>query len=242
MRQRARQRAANRQDRTVRVGRNTRRVVRAGPYRYARGARYQVYRRGERFPASLLLASYFLTNFATYYLSPPPVGYRWVRFGPDAVLVDLSSYEVMDTRYGVFYEGDVSEGAASSNPPDIDPDLPEEFISGELQLEGGGCEDFYGEDEWLDYVDEAWSDEDWNELAGTVIDSGCESDLSYYLLGLSAEGLELEAASASYYQRALDLADERFQDNCDAWGQGACRDVDVGREAEAGLERVYARG
>ena len=248
LRRGARARAQAQQSRSYRLGRRTYRIVRAAPYRYLGGYRYRVFRRGQRFPAALLLASYFLNNYSSYGLASPPLGYRWVRFGPDAVLVNLGTYEVANTRYGLFYEGGLSYGPdygyGDQDLPAIDPRLPQEFLTGELQIgdsSGGGCEDFYGSNDWRDYVDQAWADEDWNELAGVVIDSGCESDLGYFLLGLAAEGLVLPEAAASYYQRALDLYDEGGWDNCDAWEEDACRGLDVGEEAARALERLYSQ-
>ena len=249
LRRGARARTLAQPSRSFRVGQNTYRSVRAERYRYAPGYHYRVFRRGQRFPATLLLESNVLNNFTDYDLASPQVGYRWVRFGPDALLINLRTSEVSRARYGVFYEGGEPNegfgyGLEERNLPPIDPRLPEAFLSGELDLSsgdyGGGCDDFYGQPKWRDYVDRAWADEDWNELAGVVIDGSCESDLSYFLLGLAAEGLALPDAAASFYQRALDLNDSAGWNNCDAWDQDACRGVNVGDEAAQALERLYS--
>ncbi|MEJ0065348.1 MAG: RcnB family protein [Caulobacteraceae bacterium] len=34
--------------------------------------------------------------------TPPPPGSRWVRYGPDLLLVNLTTGRVEDTAYGVF--------------------------------------------------------------------------------------------------------------------------------------------
>lgn len=79
---------------------------RVSPYRFPRGFRYRTYRRGEFFPRGLLLTPYFLDDYADFYLSPPPASdYRWVRYGPDALLIDVDTGEVVDEAYGVFDDG-----------------------------------------------------------------------------------------------------------------------------------------
>ena len=221
-----------------RAGGRMRKVVRAQRYNWPAGYRYRAWRRGDRFPLALALSTWFLSDWLTYGLYAPSYSYRWVRYGPDAVLIGPSG-EIQDIRYGVFYDGSVDD--YGSDGPAIDPSLPQDFLTGELSLQGYGrqCDDFYGDDQLQDEIDAAWADEDWNGLARMVVDGDCDSDLSYYLLGLAAEGLALNEASASFYQRALDLYDEQYQDNCDAFD--ACRDMRIGDEAAAGLERIYGR-
>lgn len=76
------------------------------PYRFPRGFRYRAYRQGEFFPRGLLIAPYFLDDYSAFYLSAPPgPDYRWVRYGPDALLVDVDTGEVVDEAYGVFDDG-----------------------------------------------------------------------------------------------------------------------------------------
>jgi hypothetical protein len=244
IRQQARARRAGRNSWTVRVGRHDRRIFRTERYHYPRGYRYRVYRRGDRFPAALLISSYFLSNFLNYGLYQPDMGYRWVRYGPDAVLIDGAG-GVVDTRYGVFDDGSAYAYApATGDLPGIDPALPETFITGEFSLSGSGatCDDFYGDETLQEDIDNAWRDEDWNGLASLMVEGNCESDLSYFLLGLAAEGLQLPDAATSYYQRALDLYDDDSQDNCESWGEDACRGMSIGDEAADGLERIYGQG
>jgi len=85
------------------------RVFRA-PHRYRIGVWHAphgfAYRRfgiGERIPAVLLAAEFFLTSFDAYGLESPPDGYVWVRDGNDAVLVDQETGEVVEVEYDVFY-------------------------------------------------------------------------------------------------------------------------------------------
>jgi Ni/Co efflux regulator RcnB len=51
----------------------------------------------------LLAADFFLTSYWLYGLDPPPPDYVWVRDGPDAVLVDRYTGEVIQVVYDVFY-------------------------------------------------------------------------------------------------------------------------------------------
>jgi Ni/Co efflux regulator RcnB len=79
-------------------------AFRAAPYRYPRGFAYRQWRAGERFPAALLLAPYFITDFALYDLPAPGPSLVWVRYGPDALLVNTYTGDVVDVAYGVFDE------------------------------------------------------------------------------------------------------------------------------------------
>lgn len=85
------------------------RVIRA-PHRFhirawaaPRGFHYRRFRLGERIPRVLLAADFFLTSYWLYGLEPPPPDYVWVRDGPDAVLVDRYTGEVIQVVYDVFY-------------------------------------------------------------------------------------------------------------------------------------------
>jgi len=75
---------------------------RVAPFRYPGGWGYRSWRIGERLPFLFLTSYYFLDAYA-YDLPPAPYGCRWVRYGPDALLVNVYSGEVEDVIYGVFY-------------------------------------------------------------------------------------------------------------------------------------------
>jgi Ni/Co efflux regulator RcnB len=77
-------------------------AYRIAPYRYPNGWAYRSWRIGERMPFLFLSPYYFIDYFA-YDLPPPPYGYRWVRYGPDALLVNVYTGEVEDVVYGIFY-------------------------------------------------------------------------------------------------------------------------------------------
>ena len=71
------------------------------PFRYPHGWGYRSWHVGERLPFLFLTTSYFIDDF-DYDLPQPPYGHRWVRFGPDALLVDIYTGEVDDVVYGFF--------------------------------------------------------------------------------------------------------------------------------------------
>ena len=79
------------------------RYYHGGPYRYPPGYAYRHWSRGQMFPLAILTTTIYFTNYAVLGLDPPPYGYVWVRYGPDILLIRLSTGEVMDGVYGVIY-------------------------------------------------------------------------------------------------------------------------------------------
>lgn len=77
-------------------------AVRAPAYRYPRGYAYRAWHRGDVLPRLFIAAPYFL-DYAYLGLPPPPPGTRWVRYGPDALLIDLYDDHVVDVIYNAFY-------------------------------------------------------------------------------------------------------------------------------------------
>jgi Ni/Co efflux regulator RcnB len=75
----------------------------AGAYRAPQGYSYRRWGFGERLPPAYFGRSYWLTNFLAYGLLAPPPGLVWIRVGPDALLIDQYSGEVVRAEYGVFY-------------------------------------------------------------------------------------------------------------------------------------------
>ncbi|HEX4365600.1 MAG TPA: RcnB family protein [Rhodopila sp.] len=74
-----------------------------GPaFAYPRGWQYRRWSIGGQLPAILAAPSFFYQGWAALGLQQPPPGYSWVRFGPDLLLVNLTTYEVEDVVYGVF--------------------------------------------------------------------------------------------------------------------------------------------
>ena len=77
-------------------------AVRGPDFRYPRGWGYRHWNRGEFLP-SLFLAAPFFFDYGYLGLPPPPLNYRWVRYGPDALLVNVYDGRIIDTIYDAFY-------------------------------------------------------------------------------------------------------------------------------------------
>lgn len=77
--------------------------VHMAPFAYPPGFAYQRWAAGAILPPLFLAPTYYYTDWATLGLEPPPPGAQWVRYGPDLLLVDVSTGQVLDVAYGVFY-------------------------------------------------------------------------------------------------------------------------------------------
>jgi Ni/Co efflux regulator RcnB len=82
-------------------GWNGRRVHAAG-YVFPHGHHYHRCHIGERLPLIFYSEIYYFTDYADYGFENQPDGYEWIRYGPDLLLVDLATGEVVDVEYGVF--------------------------------------------------------------------------------------------------------------------------------------------
>ena len=76
---------------------------RAAPYRAPMGYHPQHWSFGEFLPRPYWVRDYWLMDFGDYGLPPPPYGAVWVRVGPDALLIDEYSGEIITVAYDVFY-------------------------------------------------------------------------------------------------------------------------------------------
>jgi len=79
------------------------RRYRVGVYRAPPGYYYRRWHHGDRLPRAYFARNYWLTNFVIYGLFAPPPGLMWVRYGPDALLIDTYTGEIVQVRYNVFY-------------------------------------------------------------------------------------------------------------------------------------------
>jgi Ni/Co efflux regulator RcnB len=77
--------------------------VRIAPFIYPRGWGYRRWVVGAVLPPLFLFPAYYYADWAVLGLAAPPPGYQWVRYGPDLLLVDLSTGQVVDAVYGAFY-------------------------------------------------------------------------------------------------------------------------------------------
>jgi Ni/Co efflux regulator RcnB len=73
-----------------------------GRYNYPDGYGYRRWRIGLILPVIFLQENYIFNDYASLGFDDPPPGYEWVRYGPDLLLVDLDTGEVVDVEYGVF--------------------------------------------------------------------------------------------------------------------------------------------
>ncbi|HTV96457.1 MAG TPA: RcnB family protein [Steroidobacteraceae bacterium] len=73
-----------------------------GPWRPPHGwvARRWVY--GQILPRAYWAAPYLIGDYWLFALEVPPVGYEWVRDGNDALLVNMTTGEILQVEYGVF--------------------------------------------------------------------------------------------------------------------------------------------
>lgn len=79
------------------------RRFRAPAYRSPPGWRYQRWTYGQVLPSLFWAQQYWLNDFVSYDLPPPPPGAVWVRYGNDAILIDRDSGEIITIEYDVFY-------------------------------------------------------------------------------------------------------------------------------------------
>lgn len=64
------------------------RPVSAPPFRYPHGYGYRRWSAGLFLPALFLRTAYYYSDYGILGLGAPPYGYRWMRYGPDLLLVD----------------------------------------------------------------------------------------------------------------------------------------------------------
>jgi hypothetical protein len=79
--------------------------VHINPFSYPPGWAYREWAIGAFLPPLFLTPYYYYPDWAALGLPPPPPGDQWVRYGPDLLLVDTTTGQVIDVAYGVFYEG-----------------------------------------------------------------------------------------------------------------------------------------
>jgi Ni/Co efflux regulator RcnB len=76
---------------------------RVAPFAYPPGWGYRSWAYGQFLPALFLTPSYFIGNWGGYGLWTPPYGCNWVRYGPDALLVNVYTGQVVEVVHGVFW-------------------------------------------------------------------------------------------------------------------------------------------
>jgi Ni/Co efflux regulator RcnB len=80
-----------------------RRKFRHGVYHRPHGWYYRRWTYGQILPFAFFARDYWLNDWWIYDLPAPPYGYEWVRYGDDAILVDIRTGTILQVIYGVFY-------------------------------------------------------------------------------------------------------------------------------------------
>ena len=74
-----------------------------GSYNRPSGWYYRRWAYGETLPSLFWAQNYWLTSWWMFDLAVPPYGYEWVRYGDDALLVNVDTGQILQVDYGVFY-------------------------------------------------------------------------------------------------------------------------------------------
>jgi Ni/Co efflux regulator RcnB len=79
------------------------RPIHGSAFRYPPGFRYRRWSVGLLLPSLFLGSNYYYDSYRDLGVGAPPPGCRWVRYGPDLLLVDVRTRRVVDVIYGAFY-------------------------------------------------------------------------------------------------------------------------------------------
>jgi nickel/cobalt transporter regulator len=77
--------------------------IHIAPFVYPPGWAYRQWAVGAVLPPLFLVRDYWYADWAALGLAPPEPGFQWVRYGPDLLLVNATTGQVVDVAYGVFY-------------------------------------------------------------------------------------------------------------------------------------------
>ncbi len=77
--------------------------LRLGQFRYPPGYAYRSWGIGQSLPRAFFSSAYYFTDHSALGLDSPPYGYQWVRYGPDVMLVNIRTGEILDVINNVFY-------------------------------------------------------------------------------------------------------------------------------------------
>ena len=77
--------------------------IRGPAFRYPPGWGPRRWAVGARLPALFLAPAFIFSGWAGIGLQPPPPGFTWVRYGPDLLMVDARTGQIVDVVYGVFF-------------------------------------------------------------------------------------------------------------------------------------------
>jgi Ni/Co efflux regulator RcnB len=74
-----------------------------GSYDRPSGWYYRRWAYGDTLPSVFWARNYWLTSWWMFDLAVPPYGYEWVRYGDDALLINVDTGQILQVDYGVFY-------------------------------------------------------------------------------------------------------------------------------------------
>jgi hypothetical protein len=77
--------------------------VHLAPFVYPRGWAYRRWAIGAVLPPLFVVPAYYYSGWAALGLPPPQPGFQWVRYGPDLLLVNVTTGQVVETVYSTFY-------------------------------------------------------------------------------------------------------------------------------------------
>jgi Ni/Co efflux regulator RcnB len=75
----------------------------ATPFRYPRGYSYRSWSIGSLLPRVFLGSIYYFDGYSAFGVGTPPRGFRWVRYGPDLLLVNVRTGRIARVVRGAFY-------------------------------------------------------------------------------------------------------------------------------------------
>ena len=78
------------------------RTFHVGVYRRPPGWAYHRWGYGQILPRAYWAAPYILADYWLFALEVPPVGFEWVRDDTDAILVNVTTGQIIQVEYGVF--------------------------------------------------------------------------------------------------------------------------------------------
>lgn len=74
-----------------------------GNYNRPSGWTYRRWNHGQFLPRLFFAQTFWLNDWWLFDLPIPPYGYEWVRYGDDALLVNIDTGEILQVEYDVFY-------------------------------------------------------------------------------------------------------------------------------------------
>ena len=78
------------------------RVYRIGAFKAEPGWVYRRWALDEVLPAPSYTPEHRIGDYGKFGLQAPPAGHEWVRYGPDALLVNAKTGKIAEAVYGVF--------------------------------------------------------------------------------------------------------------------------------------------